>query len=109
LIRVKPTAAFRAASGWGRYSRRGRPLLAVIQHTSLNQSGRVPPSTDYAGLGQPGVLVALPVVERMWRRHKSVARVESSGRPPGSMTIGPGGAALSTPRATPIRRCHCPD
>jgi membrane protease YdiL (CAAX protease family) len=48
----------------------GNLLLAVVLHTTLNNTVRVLPTTEFAGLGLIGMVVAVLVVERMWRRQR---------------------------------------
>lgn len=46
----------------------GNLLLAVFLHTTLNNVVRVIPNSEHAGLGLIVLLVALVIVDRMWRR-----------------------------------------
>lgn len=48
----------------------GNLLLAVVLHTALNNTARVIPITEYAGLGMIALLVALVITDRMWRRRE---------------------------------------
>ncbi len=46
----------------------GNLLLVVVLHTVLNNVVRVIPITEQAGIGMMALLVALVIVDRMWRR-----------------------------------------
>lgn len=46
----------------------GNLLLVVVLHTALNNTVRVIPFTEYAGLGMMALLLALVITDRMWRR-----------------------------------------
>lgn len=51
----------------------GNLLLAVVLHTALNNTARVLPFTESAGIGMLALLIALVFVDRMWRRRGPAA------------------------------------
>jgi membrane protease YdiL (CAAX protease family) len=57
----------------------GNLLLAVVLHTTLNNTVRILPTTEQAGLGMIGVIVAVIIADRMWRRGgRAVSRRQDS-------------------------------
>lgn len=51
----------------------GNLLLAVVLHTALNNTARILPFTEHAGLGLIGLLVTVLIADRMWRRRGQAA------------------------------------
>ncbi|NZA26190.1 CPBP family intramembrane metalloprotease [Luteimonas sp. SJ-92] len=70
----------------------GNLLLAVVLHTTLNNTARVMPFTEYAGVGMLVLLLVLVIADRMWRRRGKATIGGDPAEPPDAE---PSGASRS--------------